>query len=152
MESEDIHDDDITASSIYASNYCVQPQCARLNKNNNWAARNNEIGEWLQVDLRNVKRVTGTMIQGAGYDGDDEWVKSFKLQYGVDENSLVTYRHNGGIDKVFRGNTNRNTPVTNLLDHPVDARYVRFYPQAWNVHISMRVEILGCDRESDAKP
>ncbi|XP_019622186.1 PREDICTED: uncharacterized protein LOC109468377 [Branchiostoma belcheri] len=46
--------------------------------------------------------------------------------------------------QVFTGNTDQRTPVTNLLDNPVEARYVRFYPQSWNVRIAMRVEILGC--------
>ncbi|KAI8498132.1 hypothetical protein Bbelb_240760 [Branchiostoma belcheri] len=46
--------------------------------------------------------------------------------------------------QVFTGNTDRNTPVTNLLDNPIDARYVRFNPQTWHGHLAMRVEILGC--------
>ncbi|KAI8486114.1 hypothetical protein Bbelb_362140 [Branchiostoma belcheri] len=48
------------------------------------------------------------------------------------------------IKEVFPGNTDRNTPVTNLLDSPIDARYVRFLPQSWHRHMSMRVEVLGC--------
>ncbi|XP_019641555.1 PREDICTED: uncharacterized protein LOC109483039 [Branchiostoma belcheri] len=144
MESGHILDDDITASSRRGDDY--KAQYARLKGNKNWAAKYNWIGQWLQVDLTNVKRVTGTMIQGSA--NVEAWVKYFTLQYGVDENSLVTYRHNDGIDKFFKGNTNKNTQVTNLLDHPVDARYVRFYPQLWFFWISMRVEILGCDREN----
>ncbi|XP_035659392.1 uncharacterized protein LOC118404427 [Branchiostoma floridae] len=50
---------------------------------------------------------------------------------------------------VFPGNTDKDTPVTNLLDHPVDARYVRFYPLTWQSEwISMRVELLGCNRDT----
>ncbi|XP_019616141.1 PREDICTED: hemicentin-1-like [Branchiostoma belcheri] len=46
--------------------------------------------------------------------------------------------------QVFAGNTDTKTLVMNLLDDPVDARYVRFYPQTWHNRILMRVEILGC--------
>ncbi|XP_066293520.1 plasminogen-like [Branchiostoma lanceolatum] len=31
-----------------------------------------------------------------------------------------------------------------MLSGPIHARYVRFLPQAWEYHMSMRVEILGC--------
>ena len=48
--------------------------------------------------------------------------------------------------KVFTANGDRNTVVTNYLEPPiVGARYVRIQPQDWNVHISLRFEILGCD-------
>eukprot|EP00058_Branchiostoma_floridae_P022877 XP_002608367.1 hypothetical protein BRAFLDRAFT_91326 [Branchiostoma floridae] len=45
--------------------------------------------------------------------------------------------------QVFSGNSDRDTEVRHLLEPPVTARYVRFWPQAWNSHLSMRVEVLG---------
>ena len=30
------------------------------------------------------------------------------------------------------------------LNPPIRARYIRFLPQAWVGHISMRVELYGC--------
>eukprot|EP00058_Branchiostoma_floridae_P006892 XP_002592380.1 hypothetical protein BRAFLDRAFT_67241 [Branchiostoma floridae] len=47
--------------------------------------------------------------------------------------------------QVFPGNDDGSTPVTNLLDNPVDARYVRFVVQSWGRNIAMRVEIVGCN-------
>ncbi|XP_066270085.1 EGF-like repeat and discoidin I-like domain-containing protein 3 [Branchiostoma lanceolatum] len=47
--------------------------------------------------------------------------------------------------QVFPGSAGRNIPVTNLLNNPVDARYVRFLPQTWYGRISMRAEVVGCD-------
>eukprot|EP00058_Branchiostoma_floridae_P015339 XP_002600827.1 hypothetical protein BRAFLDRAFT_75882 [Branchiostoma floridae] len=47
--------------------------------------------------------------------------------------------------KVFPGNVDSTSLVKNLLDNPVDARYVRFVVQSWHDHIAMRVEILGCN-------
>ncbi|CAH1274774.1 NPTX2 [Branchiostoma lanceolatum] len=93
----------------------------------------------LQVDLGEMKRVAGTIIQGSGRTWG-AWVRSYKLKYSEDGSSWTTY----GSEKVFRGNTNAGGRVTNLLDHPVDARYVRFVVQSWSYYIAMRVEILAC--------
>ncbi|XP_066269431.1 SCO-spondin-like [Branchiostoma lanceolatum] len=144
MESGVIPDDRITASSYPAPNF--EPYRGRLNgaaDASAWAAGSNTIGEWLQVDLGSTKRITGTIIQGrATYD---QWVTSYKLQFSQDGTSWTAYQGGNGAEKVFEGNTDRNTPVTNLLDPPVDARYVRFYPQTWNLYIGMRAEVLGCN-------
>ncbi|XP_019635867.1 PREDICTED: uncharacterized protein LOC109478643, partial [Branchiostoma belcheri] len=55
--------------------------------------------------------------------------------------------------QVFKSNTDANTPVINLLDYPIYARYVRFVVQSWQQHIGMRVEILGCSKNvGDCEP
>ncbi|XP_019631178.1 PREDICTED: lactadherin-like [Branchiostoma belcheri] len=144
MESGAIPDDDITASSTW--DVAHQPYRGRLNGVAGvgaWSAGNNTTGEWLQVDLGEMKTVTGTIIQGR-YHHDDHWVTSYKLQCSVDGLSWITHASSNGSEEVFPGNTDRSTPVTNLLDSPTDARYVRFLPQSWHGHMSMRVEVLGC--------
>ncbi|KAI8490368.1 hypothetical protein Bbelb_316360 [Branchiostoma belcheri] len=145
MESGAIPDDSITASSTWRVDH-HEPYRGRLNGVAGvgaWAVRNNTIGEWLQVDLGEMKTVTGTIIQGR-YHHADQWVTSYKLQHSVDGLSWITYASSDGSEQVFPGNTDRNTPVTNLLDSPTDARYVRFLPQSWYGWMSMRVEVLGC--------
>ncbi|XP_078665994.1 lactadherin-like [Branchiostoma floridae x Branchiostoma belcheri] len=142
MESGAIPDASITASSISDG---FEPYHCRLNGVAGvgaWAARTNTIGEWLQVDLGEMKTVTGTIIQGRS--SADQWVTSYKLQYSLDGLNWITYASSDGPEEVFPGNTDRNTPVTNLLDSPTDARYVRFLPQSWDDWMSMRVEVLGC--------
>ncbi|KAI8487880.1 hypothetical protein Bbelb_343280 [Branchiostoma belcheri] len=144
MESGAIPDDSITAYSIWGVGY--EPYRGRLNGVTGvgaWSVRTNAIGEWLQVDLGEMKTVTGTIIQGR-YHNADQWVTSYKLQYSVDGLSWMKYASSDGSEEVFPGNTDRNTPVTNLLDSPTDARFVRFLPQTWHLHMSMRVEVLGC--------
>ncbi|XP_019634978.1 PREDICTED: lactadherin-like [Branchiostoma belcheri] len=143
MESGAIPDDSITASSFCCGNH--EPYRGRLNGvagEGAWVVRTNTIGEWLQVDLGEMKTVTGTIIQGR-YHNYYQWVTSYKLQYSVDGHSWITYASSDGFEEVFPGNTDRNTPVTNLLDSPTDARYVRFLPQTWHNWMSMRVEVLG---------
>lgn len=46
--------------------------------------------------------------------------------------------------QVFTGNTDRDTVVSRDLYPPIRARYIRFRPVTWEGHISMRVELYGC--------
>ncbi|KAI8510962.1 hypothetical protein Bbelb_118780 [Branchiostoma belcheri] len=144
MESGAIPDSSITASSTWSSAH--EPYRARLNGIAGigaWATRTNNIGQWLQIDLGEMTRVTGVITQGRQRD-IAQWVTSYKLQFSADGATWTTYASSDGSDEVFTGNTDMNTPVTNLLENPVATRYVRFYPQSWHQHILMRVEILGC--------
>ncbi|XP_078660161.1 uncharacterized protein LOC144904888 [Branchiostoma floridae x Branchiostoma belcheri] len=148
MESGAIPDDSLATSNYGNPN--AYPKYGRLKEIRAWGAWTpgfHNIGQWLQVDLGQIRHVTGTSTQGGRYPIFEPWVKSYKLEYSGDGTSWTTYAGNDGSDQVFTGNTDRKTPVTNLLDNPVDARYVRFYPQTWNNWIAMRVEILGCSTE-----
>ena len=46
---------------------------------------------------------------------------------------------------MFDGNTDRNTHVTSLFASMVIARHIKVRPQQWHGHISLRMEIIGCD-------
>lgn len=46
--------------------------------------------------------------------------------------------------QVFTGNTDRDTVVSRDLYPPIRVRYIRFRPVSWEGHISMRVELYGC--------
>eukprot|EP00058_Branchiostoma_floridae_P006895 XP_002592383.1 hypothetical protein BRAFLDRAFT_67247 [Branchiostoma floridae] len=119
MESGDIPDDSITASTFLGPDY--EPYRGRLNGvagAGAWIAKYTNIGQWLQVFPGNA-----------------------------DRNTIVTNLLDNPVDAryVFTGNTNALSPVTNLLDNPINARYVLFVVQSWHTHISMRVEVLGCN-------
>ena len=69
----------------------------------------------------------------------------------------LIYEHNGKhwsilfsmfLLKVFTGNTDRNIVVCRKLNEPIRARYVRVHPIAWHGHMSMRVELFGCNYTS----
>ena len=49
------------------------------------------------------------------------------------------------------GNIDNNTPKTNILSCPFDARYLRINPITWHENIAMRFEILGCNTDG-SKP
>ena len=46
--------------------------------------------------------------------------------------------------QIFDGNCDHFTPVVNILERGITARYVRFYPVTYN-YVCMRVEVYGCD-------
>ncbi|XP_019619698.1 PREDICTED: lactadherin-like, partial [Branchiostoma belcheri] len=97
MESGAIPDASITASSISVG---FEPYHGRLNGVAGvgaWAARTNTIGEWLQVDLGEMKTVTGTIIQGRS--SADQWVTSYKLQYSLDGLNWITYASSDGSEE-----------------------------------------------------
>ena len=50
----------------------------------------------------------------------------------------------------FTGNKDKDTVVYHVLNPPIRARYIRFRPEDWYEHISMRVELYGC-REGTCK-
>ncbi|XP_035689940.1 neuropilin-1-like isoform X4 [Branchiostoma floridae] len=145
MQSGAIPDGSITASSTYDSD--TVPYLARLYGRGGWESEDSNLGDWLQVDLGEIKKVTGTITQGVS--SGEYWVKSYKLQHSTDGASWTTYANSEGTEKVFIGNTDYYTPVTNLLDNAVEARYVRFLPQTWESYMSMRAEILGCNLRVD---
>ena len=45
----------------------------------------------------------------------------------------------------FGGNLDSETAVSQDLNLPITARFIRFLPKAWNNGISMRVELYGCE-------
>ena len=61
-------------------------------------------------------------------------------------NVLFTLKQSSFIPflQVFRANRDQNSLVLGLFSPSIKARYIRVHPQTWNVHISMRIELLGC--------
>ncbi|XP_066270901.1 retinoschisin-like [Branchiostoma lanceolatum] len=136
----------VGCDTVYGNSANLEPYRGRLNgaAGSAWKPIYDFIGQWLQVDLVEMKRVMGTIIQGR-LDNDPEWVTSYKLQYSTDRISWTTYAGSDGSETVFQGNFESSIPVTNLLNNSVDARYLRFVVQSWHNHIAMRAEIVGCD-------
>lgn len=130
----------ITASSEYDSNHAAYK--ARLNAtyDPNWSAATNNTNQWIKVDCGEIIPIKAVSTQGRyGYD---QWVTSYKISYSIDNTNCNFI---GGLDlstaTVFTGNSDRNTVVTNELNSPINARYIRIHPVTWYSHISMRIEI-----------
>ncbi|XP_038061809.1 retinoschisin-like [Patiria miniata] len=142
MEDGTIPDDRITASS--SRSYCPSGD-ARLNNNNRWIPLYHDANPWIEADLVESTVVSGVTTQGSG----NIWfVEQYKVAYQKQPSS--DYEHvkdgNGNI-KVFIGNTDIETPVTNLFDESVVATVVRIEPTAWEGGVALRLELLGCRRD-----
>ena len=86
MESGDISDAQISASSHYTKNQRrnYSAKKARLRRNKGcWRAATNDLHQWLQVDLGGYTKVTRVATQGSGY-GLSRWVTKFKIRYSSD--------------------------------------------------------------------
>ncbi|XP_048049358.1 coagulation factor V [Megalobrama amblycephala] len=153
METGLIKDTQITASSVASSWYSGQwhPWYARLNMQgtiNAWQAKNNDIQQWIQVELKDIKKITGIITQGAKSLGKEMFVKAYTLEYSEDGKRWTKYTDDEDYEqKTFQGNTDNNGQVKNYIYPPIFSRFIRIIPKLWQKSITMRIELLGCDFE-----
>ncbi|KAM8819830.1 retinoschisin [Eudromia elegans] len=108
-----------------------------------WLSKYQDNGQWLQIDLKEVKVISGILTQGRC--DADEWMTKYSVQYRTDENlNWVYYKDQTGNNRVFYGNSDRSSSVQNLLRPPIVARYIRLIPLGWHVRIAIRMELLEC--------
>ncbi|XP_062287799.1 coagulation factor V [Scomber scombrus] len=153
MESNLIKDNRITASSTATSWYSGpwKPSLARLNRQgtiNAWQAKYNNMNQWLQVELPQIKKITGIVTQGAKSLGREMYVTSYALMYSNDGVRWDHYTDDEDIvSRTFIGNTENHEHVKNYIHPPIFSRFIRILPRNWMGSITMRVELLGCDFE-----
>ncbi|XP_026127337.1 venom prothrombin activator oscutarin-C non-catalytic subunit isoform X1 [Carassius auratus] len=153
MESGVITDAQITASSVATHWYSGQwhPWYARLNKYgtvNAWRAKNNDIQPWIQVELKDIKKITGIITQGAKSYGNEMFVTTYSLEYSEDGMRWTKYTDDEDYEqKTFQGNTDNNGKVKNYIYPPIFSKFIRIIPKQWQKSITMRIELLGCDFE-----
>jgi len=142
-------DSAFTASSFYDANGDHDPATARLDfggSTKGWSSDNADgVGEWIDVDLGEVVRVSGVVTQGVE---SDEWVSKYTVSISTDGTVYNVIQENG-VDKVFIGNTDSTTHVTRIFPKPVKARHVRFTVVergASSTWTSFRLEILQCKK------
>uniref|UniRef100_A0A671T781 ferroxidase n=1 Tax=Sinocyclocheilus anshuiensis TaxID=1608454 RepID=A0A671T781_9TELE len=151
IESGLIKDAQITASSVASSWYSGQwhPWYARLNKYgtaNAW--QNNDIQPWIQVELKDIKKITGIITQGAKSLGNEMFVTAYSLEYSEDGKRWTKYTDDEDYEqKTFQGNTDNNGQVKNYIYPPIFSKFIRIIPKQWQKSITMRIELLGCDFE-----
>ncbi|KAK3857259.1 hypothetical protein Pcinc_036476, partial [Petrolisthes cinctipes] len=140
-----IPNDRISASSLRTPD--DQPHAARLDAEWAWTAAglSGPEEEWLQIDLEEVKEVTGVVTQGHPYL--DQYLSAFGIQYSDTGASWQDIREpDAAYSRQFVGNSDSSTPVINLFPEPVFARYIRVIPIDYHGAISLRLELKGCDK------
>ncbi|XP_028411999.1 venom prothrombin activator oscutarin-C non-catalytic subunit-like [Dendronephthya gigantea] len=145
MENGDIKDEQITAKSQWTTKH--RAANGRLNftprdgRTGAWTSRYNNRYQWFQVDFQRFTLVTGISTQGR--NSYNQFVKSYIVSSSEDGEKFQKYLQNGTA-KEFQGNSDINSTVYHTVIPHISARFIRIYPTAWNVHISMRVEFYGC--------
>ncbi|XP_038060598.1 lactadherin-like [Patiria miniata] len=141
MADGTIQDNRITASS---SRHCCPASDGRLYSNNKWLTSISN-DPWIEVDLVQSTVVTGVTTQGSG---SSSYVMRYKVAYRQQPSSQRKHVTDGNGDiKVFIGNTDIDTPVTNLFDECVVATVVRIEPTESHGGAALRLELLGCRRD-----
>ncbi|XP_044732901.1 discoidin domain-containing receptor 2 isoform X2 [Chrysoperla carnea] len=151
MESGDIKDSSISASSAYDSS-SVGPQNGRLRIDKSggaWCPRHmvsKEAKEYLQIDLNEMHVITGTLTQGRFGNGQgQEYAEEYMLDYWRPGDTKWRRWRNRTDKNLLAGNTNTYTEVKQMLEPPIVGSKIRFIPHSVHVRtVCMRVEILGC--------
>ena len=100
--------------------------------------------EPLKVDLLAVHQVHLIRTDGHHYLTSDMYVESYKLAYGIVENTLDTFKDGSGADKIFRGNTDDSNISVNGISPSIVARYVRLEVVSFNRAPILRWNLYGC--------
>ena len=89
-----------------------------------------------------MRRVEDVATQGRA--DHDQWVTSYKFAYSMDGVTFEYVRVVDGSERVFSGNSDRDTVVRHSLGSVVLARFVRLYPQDYYGLMALRWEVYGC--------
>ncbi|MED6267181.1 Discoidin, CUB and LCCL domain-containing protein 2 [Characodon lateralis] len=152
LESGGVADTQLNASSVWDWNTTSgqrslwRPSGARLKKAGlPWAPSHSDRQQWLQVDLKREKRITGIITTGSGLREYQYFVSAYRVQYSKDGKEWHFYREiNSTQDKIFQGNINYLHEVRNNFIPPIEARSVRINPTLWHQRIALKLELLGC--------
>jgi len=101
-----------------------------------WAAAENTIGQYMDIDVGNPMYIVGLITQGRGSSWSQQWVKEFRLEYRLD-NTV-------GSNVVLPGTFLRTSTVKgeHIFTTPIYARYIRIIVLDWNSYISMRAALI----------
>ena len=96
MKSGKIPDSAITATTIYSQYH--GPERARLDTVKKgrfigaWIPKTQDMGQWIQVDLGNITKITRVATQGR--QDLFQWVKSYSITYSVNGGPFLPYNDN----------------------------------------------------------
>ena len=131
-----------SASSHYRNANDHAPALGRMNEiyqTSNWSTNTLDKKQWIMVDLGKEHNISA--IATKGRYNKNQYVKTYILSYSQNGYDWTAYKDAGEI-VVFDGNSDRDTLKKHELK-AFNARYIKFHPQSWHEHITMRVEVYG---------
>ncbi|XP_078348116.1 uncharacterized protein LOC144633182 isoform X3 [Oculina patagonica] len=148
MTSKAIDDSKISATSTDSTVF--KPSYARLHLNiggGGWCASLQNTDQYLQISLVDgySSKYILTAVATQGVLTKKSWVKSYYFSYTLVSLMEWTFYHDSDKKKLFAGNTDENTVVTNHFMGFIVAREIRIHPQSWENSICLRVEVYGMD-------
>lgn len=90
--------------------------------------------DWMQIDLGGAKYIAGIVLQGR--KAYAQWTTLYKIQHSVNGIEFTE------LPETFVGTSDSDTWAYATLQAPVQARYVRIQPQAWQNRPSMRAGVV----------
>ncbi|XP_068629642.1 hemocytin [Battus philenor] len=139
-----------TASSVASPLF--EPQFSKLNGRSeptsagSWNPKTMDTNQYIQVEFPRREPVYGVMMQGSPLF--DQYVTSYEVMYGDDGNAFSTVDGPDGKPKVFRGPVDNNTPAKQMIEPPIEAKFVRIRPLTWHDEIAVRFDVIGCQEPS----
>tara|TARA_Y100000361_G_scaffold45578_2_gene39463 strand:+ start:6937 stop:11094 length:4158 start_codon:yes stop_codon:yes gene_type:complete len=113
---------------------------SRLDSGASWSALTNDLNQWMVMYLGIPRSIARIVTQGRADAG--QWVTKYKVQYKEKEEDPWTDVRNIQGSYIFEGNRNYGPEkVSNELEVPIFASYIKIIPVAWHSHISMRVGV-----------
>lgn len=106
--------------------------------------RSSDQTPYIEVNFLEPKLITGVVTRGDGKT--ENWVRTFTVSTSIDGANFSPYS-DGGIPepKLFNGNEDKTTAVTNFFNRQVIAQYVRIHPKSVNGETSLQFNVLGCN-------
>ncbi|XP_034042024.1 discoidin, CUB and LCCL domain-containing protein 2 [Thalassophryne amazonica] len=151
LESGGVADAQLMASSVWDWNVVGErgvwgPSGARLKRSGlPWAPSHSDVQQWLQVDLKREKTITGIITTGSTLREYQFYVSAYRLLLSSDGRDWSSYQEaDSAQDKIFQGNANYLQEVRNNFIPPIKARFVRISPTRWHQRIALKFELLGC--------
>ncbi|KAI8481432.1 hypothetical protein Bbelb_408060 [Branchiostoma belcheri] len=142
----------MTGSRCYSSSYCHNHGNLQASGNTNgyWRPRYQDTSQYLQANFREPGYVYS--IETRGRPSSNWYVRTYELQYTEDGTNWQYVKDpNTGSNKVFTGNNDGNTIVTNNLDYSILAKQIRVRPKTWNSDMALAVRFNGKTQTADGE-
>ncbi|CAK1545090.1 unnamed protein product [Leptosia nina] len=139
--------DAFTASSVTSAMF--EPYFAQLNGRvsaqsaGSWNPSPEDKDHYIQVELPEKTPVYGVVMQGNPLF--DQYVTSYEVMYGDDGTVFSYVDTTSGQPQVFRGPVDHTTPLKQMFEKPIEAKFVRIHPLTWHEEVAIRLELIGCE-------